>query len=263
VKTCLKGKIALLASIMILFPGISYAEDLAGIIKSAQAKYANYQKEVKDVTILQDTTMITDSGNMPMQMKMYFKDPKFRAETKMTMSNNDTAQGMPAMETTIIYDGKDLWMINPFMGKSKLPKGKENEYKDKSNWWSMISENSELIGSEKIEGRDCYIISAKEKSTNPFSKIWVDKNSYCMVKAESKDATGKGMLFLFSDFKDLNGWEMPYKTQMHTDGKLLSTSVIKSIDINKNLSDSLFDISKIQAKEFNMQDYMKSMSDKE
>jgi outer membrane lipoprotein-sorting protein len=249
-------------AIILLTSAQTYAENLADIVKSAQAKYAGYQKEVKDLTILQDTTMVTEQGNMPIQMKMFLKDPKFRAETKMNAQQGQ-AQGMPAMETTIIYDGKDIWMISPFMGKSKLPKGQENQYKDKSNWWAMISENAEVTGTEKIGNKNCYIITAKEKSTNPFSKIWIDKDTYAMAKAESKDPNGKIMTFNFSDFKDTKGWEMPYKTEMFMDGKLLSTSIIKSIDLNKNLSDDLFDAAKIQAKEFNMQDYVKTMQQQE
>jgi len=239
--------------------GQVYAENFADIVKSAQAKYANYQKEVKDLTLIQDTTMITEQGNMPVKMKMFIKEPKFRAETTM----NAQQQGAPRMETTILYDGKDIWMISPMMGKSKLPKGQENQYKDKSNWWAMISENAEVSGTEKIGDKTCYVIVAKNKGTNPFNKLWIDKNTYVMVKAESNDPSGKPMSFVFSDFKEIKGWEMPYKTEMFMDGKLLSTSKIISLDLNKNLSDDLFDPSKIQAKEFNMQEMMKAMSQQE
>lgn len=242
----------------LMFSAQGFSADFASVMKEAQAKYAKFESSFKDMTINQETTMVTNAGNMPMKMTMYMKDKKFRAESNMAMPHG--GRNNANVETVIIHDGKDTWMVSPFMGKTKMPSGKEKDYENKSNWWAMISDKAQITGTEKIDGRECYVIEATEKAMNPFNKIWVDKDALVMVKAENKTGNGKIMSAVFSDFKDVKGgWEMPYKTEVFMDGKLMSSSVIKSIDFNKGLSDDLFDASKIQAQEFNMQDMMKQM----
>ena len=53
---------------------------------------------------------------------------------------------------------------------------------------------------------------------------------------------------------------MPYKTQVFLDSRLISTTVVKSLEMNKGLSDDLFDPDKVEVKGFDMQEMMKKNS---
>ena len=48
-----------------------------------------------------------------------------------------------------IYDGKDIWMISSLMGKKKLSDEESKNYQSEMNWWDVISEKAEIVGTEK------------------------------------------------------------------------------------------------------------------
>jgi outer membrane lipoprotein-sorting protein len=161
----------------------------------------------------------------------------------------DMPEGMGEMKTIIIYDGKDTWMISSFTGKKKKLSGKdEKQYQRERNWWKLISEKAKLLGTEKVGKRECYVVEIEEEEY-PFTKLWLDKRSLVLIKNESKGTEGEIILLIHSDLRKIKGdWEMPYKTEMYTDGELMATSLVKSIKINKGLSDDLFDPDKVKIK---------------
>lgn len=222
-----------------LISGSLYAVELSSVLKDVEAKYARFEQEIQDMTILQDMRMIVSGGEMTQAIKLQNKGKKFRMESKME------GAGMPDIgETITIHDGVDTWMISPFTGKQKISGLGGNQNQMQTNWWDYISENSTITGSEEVSGRECHVISVSGNA--PFDKLWLDKNSFVMVKAEFGGAGGT-MLLVYSDFRKIKGeWEMPYKTEMYQDGKLFSTSVTSSIEINRGLPDELFDADKVQ-----------------
>lgn len=220
-----------------LCTGALYAQDLSSILKDVEARYSRFEKEIQDMTILQETRMTTPGGEMAQNINLQTKGKKFRMESNMQMPEGS---GMPGgMQTITIYDGKDIWMISPFTGKQKMPEISGRQYQVERNWWDYISSDATIVGSEVVSGKDCYIITVKEEA--PFNKLWLDKNSLIMVKAEFKGAGNETMLLVYSNFRKVMGdWEMPYKTEMYQGDKLFSTAITKSIEINKGLTDELF-----------------------
>ena len=247
--------------------GVSHAlaADWPSILKQGKAKYAKFEKEVKDMTIMQETKMVIsekDKKEMTSEMKILRKGEKFRMETKMQMP--DMPEAMGEMETVIIYDGEDLWMISSFLGKKKLSDEEAHEYQTERNWWDLISEKAKIVGTEKVDKRECYVVETKEEKEFPFTRIWLDKKSLDLIKGERKQPKEETMLWVHSDFKKVKGdWEMPYKTEIYTGEKLVSTSLVKSLEINKGLSDDLFDPDKVKVKGFDIQEMMKKMMQEE
>lgn len=242
-----------IAAVLCLVLGNVYAVDLPDVLKKVEARYARFEKEIEDMTVLLDMkVIIPGGGEMTQDVKLQTKGEKFRTENKMG------GAGMPGgMETVTICDGKDTWMISPFTGKQKITDLEGNENQIQANWWNYISENSRVTGSEEVSGRECYVVSVSGDA--PFDKLWIDKNSFVMVKAEFSGAGGS-MFLVYSDFRKIKGdWEMPYKTEMYQGEKLYAASVTKSIEINKGLPDDLFDADKVQMKSSGMEDMMKQM----
>jgi outer membrane lipoprotein-sorting protein len=254
------GVKVLVVALTTLLLGVSHglAADWPSILKQGKARHAKFEKEVKDMAIVQESEMVTPKGKVTSEMKLFSKGKKFRIETKTEMP--ETSQGMGAMEAIMIYDGKDMWMISPFMGKKKLPKEKEKEHQAEMNWWGMASEKAKIVGTEKVGKRECYVVELKEKKESHFDKVWLDKKNLVLTKAESRGAEGKAIISLYSDFRKIKGdWEMPYKTEIYEGNKLMSTTLVKSLQVNKGLSDDLFDPNKVKAKESGMRDMMRRM----
>ncbi len=239
-----------------------FTQDLSSILKELEAKYAKFEEEIKDMTTVQEMNVVTPEGEMVSEMQMLRKGEKFRMDTTIEMSQApDMPEGMGEMKTIIIYDGKDTWMISPFMGKKKLSGEEEKQYQRERNWWELISEKAEIVGTEKVGKRECYAVKIEEEEF-PFTKLWLDKKNLVLIKGESKGTEGETILLVHSNFRKIKGdWEMPYKSEIYVDGEPTTTFVVKSLEINKGLSDDLFDPDKVKVKMkgFDIQEMMRKM----
>jgi len=246
-------KKALAALLVSLFAVALFGGDWASILKQIKAKYADYNREVKDITILREIEMNTPQGKLTADAKMFKKGEKFRVETSVKAPN------MPeGMQVVVINDGEDVWMINPFMGKQKLPADKRKEYERQGEWWNWLSENGKLIGSEVVDGRACHVIQF-EIVDALFTRLWLEQKDFVVVKAEFEGENGHKGVVVFSDYhKLMNKWEMPYKMEIYIDDQLQSTMETKSVEINKGLSDDLFDPDKVEIRG-NMEEMMRKM----
>jgi len=233
------------------------AVDWQDVLKQVKSLQSRYKSEIKDMTWVQESKMTApNGGEMTHEMKLFKKGEKFRMESKM--------QGpqMPGgMETTVIFDGQDTWMISAFTGKKKLSGGQEKQYQAQRDWWGQVSDKASVVGSETVSGRDCYMVDVNDPQKSSFTKMWVDKKSLNLIKGEMKNPKGETSSWVSSDFRKIKGdLEMPYKMEMFQNGKLMSASVVKSVEINKGLADDLFNPEKVQAKGMDFQQMMKGMT---
>ena len=234
-----------------------------------EAKYGTFSDEIKDMEmIMESETKGVEGmeGAGPSEIKMYKKGEKFRMETKMNMpEGTGMPPGMGEIKNIIIFDGKDTWTINQFTGKQKLPSDADSPMKGRISWWEDLPENGKIIGSEKVGDRDCYIVEAWSKE-NKDDKIkgWVDKNALLLIQMEFQGGEGKTFKVVNSDFKKVEKWEMPYTIEVFSGGKLMTKTIIKTLNINQGLSDDLFDADKVKMETTgmpgmpNMKDMMKN-----
>lgn len=235
--------------------GRASAADWPDILKQLKSTQAGFQGEIKDMTWIQESKMIMPDGEMNQEMKLFRKGDKYRWESKM-----QGAQMAGAMETTVIFDGKDTWMISAFTGKKKMNNDEQKQYQGQRDWWNQFSDKTAITGSETVGGRDCYVVAVNDPKKSSFTRIWIDKKSLNFVKGEMKNSKGETSEVINSDFRKIKGdMEMPYKMEMFTNGKLVSTAVVKSVEINKGLSDDLFSAEKIQAKGMDFKSIMKGL----
>jgi len=260
------GVKVLLVALVILVLGLgqAFTQDWSSILEQTEAKYAKFENEVKDMTIVQEMKMVTPEEEMVSEIKMLKKGEKFRVETRMQAAETtEMPEGMKGMETVIIYDGKDTWMISPFMGKKKLSGEEENQYQREKDWWKLVSEKAKIVGTEKVDKRECYVVEMEEGKESPFTRLWLDKKNLNLTKGESKGPKEETIVWIHSDFRKIKGdWEMPYKREIYMDGELMSTFLVKSIEINKGLSDDLFDPNKVKVKGFDVEEMMRKMMPK-
>jgi len=261
-----KWLVVLLCVSVILLNGIcqGFSKSLSDILEEAKAKYTNFQRDIKDMSLIFDSKMYTPEGEMASEMKLFTKGEKSRSEIMMQIPEaTGMPEGMGSMQIIIIFDGKDTWMISPFTGKRKLtPEQTEEQmqYQTGMNWWKSISDKAKYVRIEKVNNRECYLLELKIEGTSPYSRIWVDKKNLFLVQAEGKNSSGESMRMIFSDFRKIKGgWEFPYKTEMFIDGKPMFTLLVKSYKLNQGLSDELFDVDKVEVSGPNLQEMMQNM----
>jgi hypothetical protein len=237
------------------------ASDLSDIIKQIKERYERFDKEVNDITIFSEMEIGLTKEGLISETKMFKKGKKVRIETKMKIPKLlQMSKEMEAIKTIFIYDGKYSWMVSP-LGKKRLSKEEERRYQiEKKHWWEVTLEKAKIIGIEKVDGRDCYLIEIKKQQDYPFTKLWIAKDDLVLVKSQGKGGRGETIIWLHSDFRKVGGGlKMPYKVEVYTDGELLTTSLVKSIEINKGLCGELFDPNKAKIEGLNIEEIIKKV----
>lgn len=255
-------------SFLILFlaaPGQSAAaENIESLKKEMAAKYKKINSRMKDMSFEQDMVITGPEGNkITQKMKFYKKGKKYRMDSEMKMPPNpNMPPGMGEMKTIMIFDGANKWIISPMTGKQNM--GPLAKGDDSDDWWSNMSMDDigdaklKLVGSEKVNGRDCYIVESVDQGDA--SKIWLAKDTLTQMKVET--ATKEGAIqMLFSDHKNVgNLYEWPYKTTIMQNGKVMSTMNVNWMKVNSGLSSGLFDAAAVQAPAgMNMKEMMEMM----
>ena len=243
---CRIGK-CLLIVLCLFLTGNVFALTWDELKAKIEKKYAGFSDEVKDMEILMETESKAMKEMAPSEIKMFKKGDKFRMEAKISMpEGTGMSAEMGEMKNIVIFDGEDLWTINNFTGKQKLPSDDNVGTRDQLNWWEDLPEKGKIVGSEKIGERDCYIVETwNEVNKDNTIQGWVEKNTLLLIKMKSKSSKNKTFTVINSNFQDVKGWKLPYTKEVFTDGELMAKTTITSFDINKGLSDNLFNADKV------------------
>lgn len=261
-----KWSVILLVVSVILFSatGLGFSQSVSDILRKAESNYKNFNQDFKDIAIVFDAKMYTPEGEMTSEAKLFTKGEKFRSEILMQFPESaGMPEGMGSMLVVVIFDGQDTWMISPFMGKKKLTAVQAEEqtyYQAGMNWWKSISSKAKYIGIERINNRECYVLEIEAEGASLYGKVWVDKNNLFLVQTDGINDSGQTMRMILSDFRKAKGsWELPYKIEMFLDEVQTMTVLTKSLEINKGLSDDLFDADKVEVSGPNIQEMMQNL----
>jgi outer membrane lipoprotein-sorting protein len=256
--------IGLVAS-LVLVPAVGWSADWAGVSKKLTNRCATYGKDVKDMTSEMSLDAITPKGPIKMGMKTYLKGDLFRGDIE--MQDISGAEGMPAsmagMTMVVIGDGQQYWMVTSMMGKQQVPAEQAAQYGSPWRCDKYIPTDAEITGSEKVDGRDCYVVAVKDSSSE-MGKVWLDKETLNPLKVEGRSDGEINMVMLFQDYRKLVGeLSYPYKSEIYQGDKLVSTITVKTVEINKNIPDTLFDPDKVEVKGPTMEEMMKKMQEQQ
>ncbi len=211
----------------------SLSVNVQHLIKEAKTKYIRFEKTTEDMVILQQTTTSYSKREIVSELKLFKKREKWRLESAIVKPL------LTEKKTILIYDGEDTWMVTS-LGKRKLTKEECSQTQVEGNWWDLTTEDAKIIGTESLNGQECYIIGFKEKD-NPITKMWIDKKDLVLIKAEGIGQKDEVLVWKYSDFTEVgSNWKIPYKTEVYVNTEITSTVLIKSIEINKGLSNELF-----------------------
>lgn len=212
------------------------------LIEEAKAKCTRFEKRIEDMSICQQIIEFspTKEKEIVSEIKLFKKKKKWRLESAII---KPLLQGK---KTILIHDGRDTWMITS-LGKRRLSAEESKNIQLEGNWWNLMTEKAKIVGTESLNGRECYIIGLKE-GNSPITRMWIDKKDLVLIKAKGISGKDKILIWEYSDFREVDrDWKIPYKTEIYLNNEIVSTVLTEYIEINKGLPDELFDPNKEKA----------------
>ena len=234
------------------------AEDAESVLNKMDEMYSGFEDDINNLKMEQTMQILEENNEVNMDMVMHKKGSKMRLDITIDMGNQAEMQGL---KTVVIDDGEDMWTIVPFAGKQKLEREKKEQYGAVSEffWWNNLGSNATLTGSEKINGSDAWIIEFDETTDEQFDKIWVDKEHNYLVKSESYE-DDETVTVNYSDYRDVQeGRMIPFLTKITTSDDASIIMTVKSMDLEADIDDSMFDPDNVKMDNSGMQDMMKNM----
>ena len=235
-------KILFAAAVLFFAAGTASGEDVAGILAKIKAKEAKKEAEFKDIKVVMDSKMTAENMEMENTMMIVKKGKKTRTEVSMM-----------GMKTVMINDGKDIWMMNTQQGKRKVSSETEAGGQSPFGWSDSIQNDGAKVSDTEVNGKKCYAVEGLDKQKNK-GTWYVDKSTLSLLKYEGNH-NGKVFVLINSDFKKVSGdFEMPYKMDVTNDGKQVMTNLVKSVEFNKGVDDSMFNIDSVKQEDLGKMD---------
>jgi hypothetical protein len=121
-----------------------------------------------------------------------------------------------------VYDGTNGWKLRPFLNRREVEPFTSDEMKKASAQadldgplvdYAAKGSQVELVGMEKVEGRDNYNVKLTLKSGDSMH-VWIDAKTFLETKMEGQprvlDGTPHPVEVYFRDYRDVNGLQIPF-----------------------------------------------------
>ena len=196
---------------------------------------------IKAVNTVKMTGKLEVMG-MDVDMTNYIKRPdKMRARLYISSMDAEVNQG---------YDGEMGWMQNPGADPQPMPEQMSKGMKDQASIDGQLMDYAdkgytiEYVGEGMVNDNPAYKLKLM-RSEQPESIIYIDKASYLQVKTEGEGVNpqnGQPMQTetFMSDFRSVDGIQMPFVTEVKVDGNTMQKMVMETIEVNVEVSDDLF-----------------------
>src|SRR5580658_3851914 len=151
------------------------------------------------------------------------------------------------------FDGKDTgWVTNPFVGKDAPEPMSAEEVKDAVNEADfdgpLVDAKAkgnviELTGTEKVEGRDAYILKVTHKD-GQVSSYSFDTKTFLLVKwsgADSVNGEAVTRETYFHDYRDVDGLKFAFELVSNTPGAdVTQRIVVDKIEVDPQIDEAHF-----------------------
>lgn len=167
------------------------------------------------------------------------------------MHNEVTIQNKTVVRA---FNGRDAgWVINPFAGKDAPEAMSPEEIKDAMNESDfdgpLIDSKAkgmtvEFGGTEKVEGRDTYILKVTHKD-GQVSKYAFDAKTYLMAKWSGVDTVNGEAVTretLFHDYREVSGLKFAFELVSNNPGTdVTQRIVVEKIEVDPRIDESHFE----------------------
>jgi len=260
------SRVITLAALVFFLPGISLAgEQMTG--KQIMEKQKQLH-ESKDEDFKQDMLLIDRNNNTSKRevANFYLKTPEKLTKTMIIFLSPADVRGTGLLTWEQKAREDDQWLYLPASGKERriAASGKKNKFMGTDfAYEDLRPENLEthtynLVGSEAVGGKDCYIVEAlpsteQEKSESGYSKrkFWIRKDIFLSIKKEfynKQDQLEK--VSVDEDLENISGSMWRSKKVTMEDLKAKHKTVLATTDrkIDKGVPDSKFTLRELTKK---------------
>lgn len=132
--------------------------------------------------------------------------------------------------------------------------GSDFSYDDVGGFSLIEKYNTKLLGEEKYENHDCYILELIPKNleevTYSKQKQWIDKENYYSMKTEYYDLHGDLLKILYSsNIEQVDGFWVTKRNEMQNVQKGSKTIIVnKEIRLNSEIPDETFTTRQLEKK---------------
>jgi outer membrane lipoprotein-sorting protein len=197
-------------------------------------------KAIKTLQSKSSMTVTTPQGEMALTMQIILAMPdRVRANI-----------GTPMGEMSQILNGEQAWMVSP---QGTMPAPAQVKEELMANVWrdfAYLFANTDReglavqhLGSEAIEGQKCEVVLVTPNGVKSF-KLYVNATTLMPVKMTYQGTNMMGAPVnseeMFSDFREVSGVKLPFKTVVNQDGKKAQEATASEILINVAVDDSQF-----------------------
>jgi outer membrane lipoprotein-sorting protein len=209
------------------------------------------RQKIEAVKSVRMTGKMVAPQGMEIPITMEYKEPdKLRTEA--------TVQGMTMIQA---LNGKEGWMVAPFMGKKDPEKMSDEDVKratEQLDSFDMLTKYKEkghtveYVGKEDLEGTPAYKLKLTKKNGD-VSYLYLDAESYLLVKVSGKTKIQGQELeseTSMGDYKTVDGVLYPHSIESQAKGmpgKMVMT--FSKIEVNPSLDDSRFTMPAPEKKE--------------
>ncbi|MBI2544661.1 MAG: hypothetical protein HYW16_05515 [Candidatus Rokubacteria bacterium] len=173
------------------------------------------------------------------------QDARAAVEQFVTRLSEITVTEMVVTQTLTLYDPKDSrqQVTGPQRLLIKLPFPFRRTAADLLVEWRGLGVQTEVAQTVRVGGRPVTLIGAREGDRTS-SAVWLDPD-YGVIRFITREEGLEGVKLLdlaFSEHrKVLAGFFYPFRQEIFLDGKLLSVTAVRNVEVNTGLPDSLFD----------------------
>lgn len=193
---------------------------------------------------------------------------KIRATTTVKMIGKVTAQGKEMSQTiwakrpnlmrreatvdgqsmVTAFDGKTLWMSAGATPPQEMPGPQAAYAKQESEFDSVFVDYKErghtieLVGKEKVNGKDAYRVKVTKKGGPP-QDYYLDAETGLETKISmSIDQGGSPTVVVteMSDYRDVDGRLVPFSTRQLVNGNVMASIRLDKVEFNPPVEDSIF-----------------------
>jgi outer membrane lipoprotein-sorting protein len=220
-------------------PALAHAQTVDDIIAKNLKSKGGLEKLQATNTLKMSGTIVSQGNEMPLQV--WSKRPNlFRREVEV--------QGQKIIQAS---DGKTVWMINPMMGSSapqEVPADQAKVMQADADFDGVFVDYKkrgttiELVGSEKLEGKDVYHLKVTPKGSEP-QDYYLDATSGLEIKvARAVEQGGMKMRVEteLSNYKEVDGLMVPFSTRQALNGTPIAQVTIEKVEFNASIEDAMF-----------------------
>jgi hypothetical protein len=152
------------------------------------------------------------------------------------------------------FDGKQGWKIDAFKNETSptiltgqaavlMANEADVELEDAFIDYQRKGHKAMVVGQETVQGKNCIHLKFVRADGNTENYYFDEATSAIVMKtASSKNAELQGTVLniMYSDYRDVNGIKIPFKTQSKSGDQMILEVTIDKAEINRKISDSEF-----------------------